>query len=435
MSKIEVHVEPYRGEQRRTSVMFERQQTTSRKNLWLFFALLCLSSNCLFCTSTASGKRVIRHFDSAQRAVVNARRLGSVAPVADNAISAKADSSNSDSNRLTVLWNWAKSTFNKIRPRWDRRSGIQSRTIAETASLDRNSSGASGAKKYALENIGGVDVAYYNPFPNKSVRGIALLFHGCMQSGKDFFELPEHRHIADQLLRKKLALLALTSENRVSGCWSTRFPAQQNEDIKRVSMATRRWLADQGLNPLLPLHGVGISSGATMLSVLSSAHEFPYISSQALYISPGNMRAFRNATHEYPNTLFVHLTNDNHYASPSAIAAGRRILLSKGVKLVGELPMSKPHLDPMTFHEHDPRFSALLSRQIYNALEAQRGSYELEKQTATDVSLLRAEQSRPDRRALQQILRVLGGHHEVSGKHADRVAEWLVKNSLNSHRV
>lgn len=283
-------------------------------------------------------------------------------------------------------------------------------------------------RAYYTSQINGIDIAYHNPLPVKKVRGVALLIHGCQQEASDWFQLPEHRHIAAQLIRKRLALLAVTSANRVTGCWSTRFPHWQNDDVERVVIATRQWIADNGIPPQMPLYAVGISSGATMLSVLSSSNKLPYLASQALYISPGNQRALRNASNTYPNTLFVHITTDHHYASPSAIAAARKTLLKQNVGLVGELPLSKVQLTPLTLHEREPRITPEMSRKIYAAAQQVRGDMERAIRMSMDEGIVALWTKRDSRRAVRQVFRVVNGLHEVSAKYADKVTNWLVSN-------
>lgn len=268
--------------------------------------------------------------------------------------------------------------------------------------------------------IGDVDGAYSNPFAANKLRGVALLFHGCSQSAQDWFSLPEHKLVSSELLRQRFALLAFTSHNRVTGCWSTRFPGRENEDVIRVKVAVRQWMTEQQISSAVPIIALGVSSGATMLSVL--AHELPIVS-QALYISPGNQRALRNATDEYPSTLFVHLASDQYYAPPNAIAAARRTLVRRNVALVGELSLPNVPFTATTFHDHEPVLTKELSQRLYE--NAQRNENKvaqvLRGETLGKTSL---------RRGALQIARVLRGGHELSALHADKVAKWLASQCV-----
>ncbi|KAI0561614.1 hypothetical protein FGB62_76g0105 [Gracilaria domingensis] len=286
------------------------------------------------------------------------------------------------------------------------------------------SSSRSSQPDFHQTRVADVDVAYNNPFTPRAIRGVALLFHGCSQSAKDWFQLPEHRIISSHLLKRRFALLALTSQNRVTGCWSTRFPARENDDVARVKIAVRQWTAEQGLPPSTPLIAVGISSGATMLSILSL--DFP-IRSQALYISPGNQRALRNATSQYPSTLFVHLESDHYYAPMSSIAASRRILVRKRVAMVGELSLESVPFTATTFHEHEPRLTKKASQRIYEAAG---------QNVQTVAQVIRANRLSDEKlqRSATQIARVLRGAHEVSAMHVDKITKWLVTQSSNSEK-
>lgn len=328
--------------------------------------------------------------------------------------------------RLKSWFDHAFSSLKKVSRYFGSYQTVSSENRALDAEVEKQTHHSS--KAFHTTQINGIDVAYLNPFEAKNVRGIALLIHGCGQQAQDWFSLPEHRHIAAQMLRKRLALLAVTSGNQVTGCWSTRFPSWQNDDVERVVIATRQWMVDQGLPPATPLHAVGISSGATMLSILSSANLLPNLMSQALYISPGNLRAFRNATERYPNTLFVHVTNDEHYASAAAVAKARQILLQRKVGLVGELPLPQVQLTPLTLHEREPRIPRDTSRKVYAAAEGQKEHVETVMRSTKSEDLVGLWEDRNSRRAVRQVIRVVNGFHEVSAVHADQVASWLVNN-------
>jgi hypothetical protein len=280
------------------------------------------------------------------------------------------------------------------------------------------------------------------------VAGIALLFHGCGQSARDWYELPEHRQVVRQLQASQILPVSFSASNSASGCWSTRFPAGKNEDALRV-IRSFAWFSNQhSLPPRLLRYGVGISSGGTFLSILSGSDDMPPISTQVLYISPGSMRAFRHASEEYPNTLFVHLRNDIEYASHRAVSDGRRALLMRGVKLVGEMSQKAVPLRPLTMHSRDPRLSQTTSKYLFNVLMSCRvgkgngntaGDYTdtlRGRGTCQEADILRIHENihqlRELReggpvasRSLRQLVRVLNGQHELSSSSSDKVVRWL----------
>lgn len=278
--------------------------------------------------------------------------------------------------------------------------------------------------------VAGVPVAFHNPFSPTELKGVALLLHACRQSATDWFVLPEHRRLASELLRHHLALLAVTSANRVTGCWSTRHPASLNFDASRLRLAVRQWLDAQRIAHAAPTYAVGVSSGATFLSVIATAQIVPSLASQALYLSAGNPRALRNASHLYPSTLFVRLQADRHYAPASVVAASRTILLSRRVPLVAEMPLLPERWTPMSLHAHEPRVSAAASDAIFQHLTS--CVYKIDcaatRAAAHNTSVALVWQQPELRIALSQVARVLRGDHELSASHANLVADWLVRH-------
>lgn len=278
--------------------------------------------------------------------------------------------------------------------------------------------------------VAGVSVAFHNPFSPHELNGVALLLHACRQSATDWFVLPEHRRLASELLRHHLALLAVTSANRVTGCWSTRHPASLNYDASRVRLAIRQWLDAQRIAHAAPIYAVGVSSGGTFLSVIAAAHIVPSLASQALYLSGGNPRALRNASHLYPSTLFVRLQADRHYAPASVVAASRTILLSRRVPLVAEMPLLPERWTPMSLHIHEPRVSAAASDAIFQHITACAHKIDCAatRAAAHNTSVALVWQQPELRVALSQVARVLRGDHELSASHANLVADWLVRH-------
>lgn len=286
-------------------------------------------------------------------------------------------------------------------------------------------------KTFLTETVAGVHIAHHNPFPPHRLAGVALLFHACRQSATDWFTLPEHRRLAAELLRHRLALLAITSSNRVTGCWSTRHPAAQNHDAARVRLTVRQWLSTQRVSHAAPIYAVGISSGATFLSVIAAAQIVPSLVAQALYLSAGNPRALRNATERFPNTLFVRLQSDHYYASSSTVATARATLLARRVPLVAEMPLPLEKWTPLSLHKHEPRVSPQASAAIFEKLATCRLDIECAATYAASQNTSAADVWKQAhlQKSLIQVARVLRGGHELSAEHANQVADWLIQHS------
>jgi hypothetical protein len=354
------------------------------------------------------------------------------------------------------VWTWARSLLMGGEAENARTSDEDTFADAPAGNTSLDEDGgqlaSSPQRAYVLDRVDGFDVAYSRAGVD-SMAGLAVLFHGCGQGARDWYELPEHRQIVRQLRKARIATVAFSAGNAVSRCWSTRFPAEKNDDAVRVARAVRLFVSNHSISPELPRYGIGISSGGTLLSILSTAALMAPLASQALYISPGSMRAFRRATADYPNTLFVHLQTDNDFASHRAISAGRRVLLGRGVRVVGEMSQRSVALHPLTLHAREPRISQDKSRRVFEILTACRaragGPTEAAgaegeangdvggatcrfddaiRQHARDDSLRDILDDPTARRSLDQVVRVLSGQHEVSGSGGDKVVAWLRAN-------
>lgn len=283
--------------------------------------------------------------------------------------------------------------------------------------------------------IAGIPVAHHNPFSSYQLAGVALLLHACRQSASDWFTLPEHRRITAELLRHQIAVLAISSSNTVTHCWSTHYPAAQNYDAVRVRLAVRQWIISQGISHTAPFYAIGVSSGAAFLSVIAAAQFIPSLVAQAFYLSAGNLRALKNATDVFPNTLFVRLQHDRYYAPSSVVFTARSTLLARRVPLVAELPMPFEQWNPRSLHDHEPLIPLEASVAIFNCLS--ECNHEIEcavAVAATKNSSVSDVWNQPHlQRALGQLGRVLSGGHELSAAHADQVVDWLVQHSRNSN--
>jgi hypothetical protein len=292
---------------------------------------------------------------------------------------------------------------------------------------------ATTAKGFLVDQIEGVHIAYAM-CDKQPALGVALLFHGCGQTALDWFQLPEHRAVVRRLQNAHLAILALTSVSNLSKCWSTRYPATENDDATRVSVATRQWFDTHEARSNIPIYGVGLSSGGTFLSILATSAAMPRLSSQVIYVSPGSMRAFRGKRSlvPYPSTLFVYVPGDA-YGSKERVLAARDALIEReqGHVQVGVLALKPPKLDFTTLLDHEPRFSEHAARHIVELLaQSQRAYSETIRLNADDEVILKVHADPRSRLALEQIIKVLSGQHELSSVHADWVVSWLTAHGM-----
>jgi hypothetical protein len=121
--------------------------------------------------------------------------------------------------------------------------------------------------EFEHEQFGEEYVESYFVFPRKDPRTkhLLLAFHGCTHSGLDWFRLPEEIQIVKQALKFQFAIIAFSSSDRFSGCWSP------DEDLQAISHAYKDFIvkkqhlfaADE-----LSVFAVGASSGGTFVSML-----------------------------------------------------------------------------------------------------------------------------------------------------------------------
>ena len=116
----------------------------------------------------------------------------------------------------------------------------------------------------------------YFKLPEKTTpKGIFIYLHSCKQSGLEFFHLPEDRIIAYDALKRDLAVVAPTSQNRESGCWG-------QADLAWVGKSINEWAQKHNLSQL-PRIGMAESSAG---SFLFFAHDKFDLKSMAVYHTP-----------------------------------------------------------------------------------------------------------------------------------------------------
>ncbi|MGV2337482.1 MAG UNVERIFIED_CONTAM: hypothetical protein LVR18_26505 [Planctomycetaceae bacterium] len=208
---------------------------------------------------------------------------------------------------------------------------------------------------------------YMLPAANATASGLLILFHGCSHAGEDMFRLPEHRIVAITALRHGLAVLALTSSDRDTGCWS-------EYDVIRLQQESivDEWMKTVGLPPDLPRMGIGTSSGAL---ILFSAYKVLRFRAMASYIMPDgfttqDMIIRTNGATNLPATAFVHMPKDKLTSVSVARQASALRLLGVPTK-VFDVPA--PH--PFTPELCDRRLPEVGDRRCQNFLARVRSRY------------------------------------------------------------
>lgn len=125
--------------------------------------------------------------------------------------------------------------------------------------------------------------------------GIVLCFHGCTHSGSDWFTLPEEGIIVRESLKNRLAILAVTSYDRRSGCWG-------EVDLERIQAALQDFHEREQWSKGLPLFSLGASSGGSFASSIQS--RIPVV---GIYIQIGRPSLELSSQWKSPFPIALHM--------------------------------------------------------------------------------------------------------------------------------
>ncbi|CAE8680764.1 unnamed protein product, partial [Polarella glacialis] len=196
-----------------------------------------------------------------------------------------------------------------------------------------------------------------------------LLFHGCSNSGADWFRKPEEIQFLRAAQRRGLALLAFTTPVHLGNfCWPSPGGEKGDEGFEAAASGVRGALAEV-LKARLPTEGgsalplllVGGSSGGSFASRLpehwqrAEANEtlgVGKVSGLLVVISPtafvrrGELEG--RPPPDYPPTGLVFMPRDTSFASEGSVALAATALLAAGVPTkawpVGPRPLSSESL-------------------------------------------------------------------------------------------
>lgn len=126
------------------------------------------------------------------------------------------------------------------------------------------------------EALDGVNVLWMRP--RKAYAGLLFVAHGCHHANTDWFPadntvcpdcigLPEERAIIEIAMQLNLAVLAISSTDRMTGCWSA---AADNEMVIRAIQAWKKKYHDKEAQKL-PIYAFGASSGGSFVAQLGLA--------------------------------------------------------------------------------------------------------------------------------------------------------------------
>jgi hypothetical protein len=126
------------------------------------------------------------------------------------------------------------------------------------------------------ETLHGVHVLWEAPIGSKSAQGIFLVLHGCHHSATDFWlpsvacpeciGLPEEMAIVRMGLDRGLIVVAMSSQNRKSGCWKSHL--DQIPITLALQELQQRWRSEEKRHTKLPIIAFGASSGGYLVQQL-----------------------------------------------------------------------------------------------------------------------------------------------------------------------
>jgi alpha-beta hydrolase superfamily lysophospholipase len=119
-------------------------------------------------------------------------------------------------------------------------------------------------------------VRYVRIDPPGNARGLVLLFHGCSHSSRDFCApstecaacrgLPQEMQFVSAALNRSFVVVAVSSRDRASGCWSPKRPYTENHDVINVLSVVKA----EGLDELRVIT-MGASSGGGFAPLIAKA--------------------------------------------------------------------------------------------------------------------------------------------------------------------
>ena len=326
------------------------------------------------------------------------------------------------------------------------------------------------------------DTDHPTAFIGKAEKGLVILLHGCSHDGSDWFTLPEERRIVRLLLASGYSAISFTSANRDSGCWDTRWSAD-NVDVQRVIAALQSFITahyDDGSHP--PLFIMGASSGGTFTSILSRT--LP-TTAQCIIVSPGSDRALLSPApqptlHPYTNwsgavlgsseglytvppTAWLYMVKDTQWASEGKISGLRDSIREKGKSLglriakhtqstlllpVKQHPLTKTYMaERLDGWMGQPALAALFYKLAHREGFVDRYDYLIDRPRNSGMAKYMLEVMerevegdemkavvRSEEAAVGEELAVLWGEHEMTSEHMDEVVLWMERQRTGATR-
>ncbi|KAH7619977.1 hypothetical protein Ndes2526B_g05224 [Nannochloris sp. 'desiccata'] len=286
-----------------------------------------------------------------------------------------------------------------------------------------------------VERIRGQDVVW--ELPRQKPRGVIMFAHGCHHAAGDLWPpspqcqtclgLPEERRLRIAALHRRLALIGISSLDRVGKrCWAE----LRKDGGRNVANILREWIERQGLRGV-PLYTMGASSGGQLALTLPRHMRVAGVYAQVRGVENTVLQLPKGRM--FPPTVFVHMPRDEDNA---AIIRGNIETLKNTGTPVLEL---KIHPRPVTVEfltERSPLIDETMAEGIVNALKksgivAENGSLTEPPRPATekwaplvqpvigDLSLTLDESH------VGELVNLAWAKHELVSDEAEAIMTWL----------
>ncbi|KAL4428341.1 hypothetical protein ABPG75_002430 [Micractinium tetrahymenae] len=269
------------------------------------------------------------------------------------------------------------------RCRWHAGLGLGSMSLALAAAVLLAAFGSASALLRDYEKDFNWDLSYgnLNPVSDRKYnhdywyqvpdnpRGAVLFAHGCVHSGYNYWPqseacpecrgLPEEMSHTLQALRRGYAVIAISSMDRKTGCYSFW------DDCFNVADIVQEWRDDWGLDHL-PLYGFGVSAGGAFILKLPRYMKLDGVVSEALGIDPAS-GGFRDVPGQYPPAMFFSMQRDDKQRE--LIDLNQEILRTEKNAPAEVIKVYPRKVYPTYFSDRDPWYiNEKLSQKIWTGL-------------------------------------------------------------------
>eukprot|EP00240_Pyramimonas_obovata_P005220 CAMPEP_0118953172 /NCGR_PEP_ID=MMETSP1169-20130426/56086_1 /TAXON_ID=36882 /ORGANISM="Pyramimonas obovata, Strain CCMP722" /LENGTH=425 /DNA_ID=CAMNT_0006900565 /DNA_START=104 /DNA_END=1381 /DNA_ORIENTATION=- len=285
----------------------------------------------------------------------------------------------------------------------------------------------SGAVVY--EEIGGAEVVWLSP-PNP--KAILFVAHGCNHQATDFWHpsetcpkctgLPEEVRIARTAYDRGYAVVAISSQDRLSRCWHRQTDGPIVQLVFDILRARQGWLKQ-------PLMALGASSGGSFVGYLPKILKVDALTVQIMGLRSGDFYPpFADGRRNFPPTIFIHMPRDER--TQQVVLDNVKELRTRFVPAaaVQQLPLK---INPMFFAERIDRVSAEASVDAVTKLVSNKyldsSAFLLHDPRHSDwrtvlqgTEVARGDSLGPDESAVAEVLNLAWAAHEI-------VSDWSIE--------